>query len=103
MRARNQVGIGIGFSYRPARLHSLAELVPWNRILSSLKVKKFGLLADGPFITVFDQVMDVLFRDRNNEEKKDEHKRLGTTTSFINAKMSTINFKELNTSVFNFK
>jgi hypothetical protein len=36
MGARNQVGIGL--SYRPARLHSLAELVPWNRFLGSLKV-----------------------------------------------------------------
>jgi hypothetical protein len=35
--------IGIGLSYRPARLHSLAELVPWNRFLGSLKVSKFGL------------------------------------------------------------
>jgi hypothetical protein len=34
--ARNRVGIGL--SYRPARLHSLAELVPWNRFLGSLKV-----------------------------------------------------------------
>ncbi len=33
MGARN--GAGIGLSYRPARLHSLAELVPWNQ--------KFGL------------------------------------------------------------
>jgi hypothetical protein len=43
MEARNRVGIGL--SYRPARLHSLAELVPWNRFLGSLKlkVKKFGL------------------------------------------------------------
>jgi hypothetical protein len=41
----------------------------------------FIILADSPFIIVFDQVMDVLFRDRNNEEKKDEHKRLGKTTS----------------------
>jgi hypothetical protein len=41
----------------------------------------FIIWADGPFIIVFDQVMDVLFRDRNNEEKKDEHKRLGTNTS----------------------
>ncbi len=29
---------GIGFSYRSARLHSLAALVPWNRFLDSLKV-----------------------------------------------------------------
>jgi hypothetical protein len=36
MGARNQVEIGL--SYRPARLLSLAELVPWNRFLGSLKV-----------------------------------------------------------------
>ena len=39
--ARNRVGIGLW--YRPARLHRLAQLVPWNRFLGSLKVKKFGL------------------------------------------------------------
>jgi hypothetical protein len=37
MGARNRVGISL--SYRPARLlYSLAELVPWNRFLGSLKV-----------------------------------------------------------------
>jgi hypothetical protein len=36
MGARNRVGIG--FSYRPARLHRLAELVSWNRFLGSIKV-----------------------------------------------------------------
>ncbi len=41
MGARNRVVIGM--SYRTARLHSLAELVPWNRFLDSLKVSKFGL------------------------------------------------------------
>jgi hypothetical protein len=41
MSARNWVGIGL--SYRPARLHNLAELVPWNRFLGSLKVQKFWL------------------------------------------------------------
>ncbi len=54
MRARNPVGIGL--SYRPARLHSLAELVPWNRFLCSLKVYKFGALAglcDNPIPTRF--------------------------------------------------
>ncbi len=40
MGARNRVGIGL--SYWPARLHRLAESVPWNRFLGSLKVKKFG-------------------------------------------------------------
>ncbi len=28
MGARNQVGIGL--SYRPARLHRLVEFIPWN-------------------------------------------------------------------------
>ncbi len=32
MRAR--IRLGIGLSYRPARLHMLAELVPWNRFRS---------------------------------------------------------------------
>ncbi len=36
MGARNRVGIGL--SYRPARLHRLAELIPWNRILGSINV-----------------------------------------------------------------
>ncbi len=30
-------------TYRPARLHRLAESVPWNRFLGSLIVYKFGL------------------------------------------------------------
>jgi hypothetical protein len=34
--ARNKKGIGL--SYWPARLHSLAELVLWNGFLGSLKV-----------------------------------------------------------------
>jgi hypothetical protein len=36
MGARNRVGIGV--SYRPACLHRLAESIPWNRFLASLKV-----------------------------------------------------------------
>ena len=39
--SRNRVGIGL--SYRHARFHSLAELVPWNWFLGSLKVWKFRL------------------------------------------------------------
>jgi hypothetical protein len=35
MGARNRVGIGL--SYRPARLHWLAESISWNRFLGSLK------------------------------------------------------------------
>jgi hypothetical protein len=36
MEAWNRVGIEL--SYRPARLHRLPELIPWNRFLGSLKV-----------------------------------------------------------------
>jgi hypothetical protein len=35
MGARNRVGIGL--SYRPARLHRLSELAPWKRFLGSFK------------------------------------------------------------------
>jgi hypothetical protein len=41
MEARNRVGIGL--SYRPARLHRLAEFIPWNRFLGSINVQKYGL------------------------------------------------------------
>jgi hypothetical protein len=37
-------------SYRPARLHRLAESIPWNRFLGSMNVYKYGLsiqLEDG--------------------------------------------------------
>jgi hypothetical protein len=34
--ARNRVGIGL--SYWAARLHRLAESIPWNRFLGSIKV-----------------------------------------------------------------
>ncbi len=37
--ARNRVGVGL--SYRFARLHRLAEQIPWNRVLGSLKVYRF--------------------------------------------------------------
>ncbi len=36
MGARHRVGIGL--SYRPARLHGLAEFIPWNLFLGSIKV-----------------------------------------------------------------
>ncbi len=36
MGDRNRVGIGL--SYRPAKLNRLAEFIPWNRFLGSLKV-----------------------------------------------------------------
>jgi hypothetical protein len=36
MGARHRLGIGL--SYRPVRLHRLAELMPWHRFLGSIKV-----------------------------------------------------------------
>ncbi len=34
--AKNRIGIEL--SYRPARLHRLAELIPWNRFSGSFKI-----------------------------------------------------------------
>jgi hypothetical protein len=36
MGARNRVGVGL--SYQPARLHRLAEFIPWSRFLGSINV-----------------------------------------------------------------
>jgi hypothetical protein len=36
MGARNRVGIGL--SYRPARLHTLAELIPWNQFRGPINI-----------------------------------------------------------------
>ncbi len=41
MVARNRVGIGL--SYRPARLHRLAEIIPCGRFLGFINVLKYGL------------------------------------------------------------
>jgi hypothetical protein len=41
MGARNRGGIRL--SYRQARLHRLAEFIPWNRFLGSINVQKYGL------------------------------------------------------------
>jgi hypothetical protein len=41
MGARKRVGIGL--SYRPARLHRLAESIPWTLFLGSQNVYKLGL------------------------------------------------------------
>jgi len=41
MGARHRVGIGL--LYRPARLHRLAEFIPWNRFRGPIHVQKFQL------------------------------------------------------------
>jgi hypothetical protein len=48
--ARNRVGMGL--SYRPARLHRLAELIPLNQFLGSIKVYTFGLRRIQYFLAV---------------------------------------------------
>jgi hypothetical protein len=42
--ARNRLGIGL--SYRPARLRRLAEFIPLNRFLGYINVKKYRLGTD---------------------------------------------------------
>jgi hypothetical protein len=44
MGARNRVGIGL--SYRPAMLHRLTEVIPWNLFLGFMNIEKYGLLLD---------------------------------------------------------
>ncbi len=34
---------GIGFSYRPARLHRLAEFIPWHQFRSPINILKYRL------------------------------------------------------------
>jgi hypothetical protein len=41
MGARNRGGIGL--SYRPARLHRLAEFIPWNQCRGPINMLKYGL------------------------------------------------------------
>ncbi len=41
MGDRNRAGIGL--SYWPARLHWLAESIPWNRFLGFLRLKRYHL------------------------------------------------------------
>jgi hypothetical protein len=43
MGARQRVGIG--FSYRPARLRRLADFIPWNQFLGSINIKKYVLIS----------------------------------------------------------
>jgi hypothetical protein len=45
MGARHRVGKGL--SYRPARLHRLAELMSWNRFRGPIHVQKYQLWTIG--------------------------------------------------------
>ncbi len=53
MGARNRAGIGL--PYRHAKLHRLAELIPWNWFLGSLTVKKFGFWFNIQIATPMDE------------------------------------------------
>jgi hypothetical protein len=61
MGARNRIYIGIGMSYRPARLHRLAELITWNQFLGSIKVKKYRL-RDGRYILLSMYIYIILYK-----------------------------------------
>jgi hypothetical protein len=70
MEARNRVGIGL--SYRAARLDNLAELVLWNRFLGSLKFKNSGsVCSDLNALDPHDEPADVA--DDLGKDGKGEH------------------------------
>jgi hypothetical protein len=48
MGARHRVGIGL--LYRPARLHRLAEFIPWNRFRGPIHVQKYQLSFNPTFL-----------------------------------------------------
>jgi hypothetical protein len=60
MGARNRGGIGL--SYRPARLHRLAEFIPWNRFPGPINVLKYGVAGryNNPIHTRFQAPIDCL-------------------------------------------
>ncbi len=60
MEARNRVGIG--FSYRPAGLHRLAELILWNLFLGCLKVLKYRLWKRLKLLPCLDHGVQILHR-----------------------------------------
>ncbi len=69
MGARNQVGIGL--SYRPARLHMLAELIPWNRFVGSLEaypLKAYPLKWELQILT-YTPLYDTLWSTYSGTEK----------------------------------
>ncbi len=58
MGARNRGGIGL--SYRPARLHRLAEFIPWNRFLGTRNVSKYGRVMGVPQVFVLSFCKEML-------------------------------------------
>ncbi len=58
MGARNQVGIGL--SYRFARLRRIAELIPWNWFLGSIKIWALAGRCDNSILTRFLAPIDCL-------------------------------------------
>jgi hypothetical protein len=58
MGARNRGGIGL--SYRPARLHRLAKLIPWNGFLSSCNVYNVLCTLNIAFLTNRSLIIHIL-------------------------------------------
>jgi hypothetical protein len=59
MGARHRVGIGL--LYRPARLHRLAEFIPWNRFRGPIHVQKYQLRLESDVILLTSLCFDVSF------------------------------------------
>ncbi len=60
MGARHRVGIGL--LYRPARVHRLAEFIPWNRFRGPIHVQKYQLVFS-PFrlyLIIYSVLLDLL-------------------------------------------
>ncbi len=62
--ARNQVGIGL--LYRPARLHMLAEFIPWNPFLGSINHKRLKIQAQ-----MYRKTIAYLKTDRHTDRQTD--------------------------------
>ncbi len=58
MGARHRVGIGL--LYRPARLHSLAEFIPWNRFRGPIHVQKYQLSTQHGGIGSLESILGLL-------------------------------------------
>jgi hypothetical protein len=57
-------------TYRPDRLHRLAESIPWNRFLGSLNVYKYRLC--GHLLKYRDKIISRQYVIKNVEQKKSD-------------------------------
>ncbi len=74
------------FSYRPTGLHRLAELIPWNRFLGSLKVQKKSCCG-GPVRQPYFYLVPIVPVDWSKNSSTDcflqDHRRLVVSVSKV--------------------